>query len=68
MEDSFEGQMIQVDLNKNPITLVFVNHVDAGKSRISGSLLYYLGQIDEKIIEKYQQEAKQKNNLGLWHI
>jgi peptide chain release factor subunit 3 len=61
IEDSFEGQMIQVDPNKKPVSIVFVGHVDAGKSTISGSLLYHLGQIDERIIEKYQREAKQKN-------
>ena len=40
---------------------IFGGHVDAGKSTISGNLLYSLGQIDERIIEKYQREAKVKN-------
>jgi len=53
--------MIQVDPNKKPMSIVFVGHVDAGKSTISGNLLYKLGQIDERIIEKYQREAKVKN-------
>ena len=61
IEDSFEGKMIQVDPNKKPMSIVFVGHVDAGKSTISGNLLYSLGQIDERIIEKYQREAKVKN-------
>ena len=61
IEDSFEGKMIQVDPNKKPMSIVFVGHVDAGKSTISGNLLYKLGQIDERIIEKYQREAKVKN-------
>ena len=67
VEDSFEGQMIQVDTSKQPVSIVFVGHVDAGKSTISGSLLYKLGQIDERTIEKYQREAK-VNNRESWFI
>ena len=67
VEDSFEGQMIQVDTTKQPVSLVFVGHVDAGKSTISGSLLFKLGQIDERTIEKYQREAK-VNNRESWFM
>ena len=61
VEDSFEGKMINVDLSRKPISLVFVGHVDSGKSTISGSLLYNLGKIDDRTIEKYKREAKIKN-------
>ena len=61
IEDTFEGQMIEVDTKRQPVSIVFVGHVDAGKSTISGSLLYKLGQVDERTIEKYQREAKVHN-------
>ena len=61
VEDSFEGRMISVDTTHQPVSIVFVGHVDSGKSTISGSLLYNLGQVDERAIEKYKREAKVKN-------
>ena len=61
VEDSFEGKMINVDTTHQPVSIVFVGHVDSGKSTISGSLLYYLGKVDERAIEKYKREAKVKN-------
>ena len=61
VEDSFEGKMIAVDTTHQPVSIVFVGHVDSGKSTISGSLLYNLGQVDERAIEKYKREAKVKN-------
>ena len=61
IEDSFEGRMISVDTTRQPVSMVFVGHVDSGKSTISGSLLYNLGQIDERAIDKYKREAKVKN-------
>ena len=61
VEDSFEGKMISVDKTHAPVSIVFVGHVDSGKSTISGSLLYNLGEVDERIIDKYKREAKVKN-------
>ncbi len=61
VEDLFEGQMIEVDKTRQPVSLVFIGHVDSGKSTISGSLLYRLGQVDERTIEKYQRDAKVHN-------
>ena len=61
IEDSFEGKMISVDTTHQPVSIVFVGHVDSGKSTISGSLLYNLGEVDNRAIEKYKREAKVKN-------
>ena len=61
IEDSFEGKMINVDTTHLPVSIVFVGHVDSGKSTISGSLLFNLGEVDERVIEKYKREAKVKN-------
>ena len=61
VEDSFEGKMISVDTTREPVSIVFVGHVDSGKSTISGSLLYNLGKVDDRMVEKYKREAKVKN-------
>ena len=61
VEDSFEGKMISVDTTHVPVSIVFVGHVDSGKSTISGSLLYNLGEVDDRAIDKYKREAKVKN-------
>ena len=67
VEDSFEGKMISVDTTHAPVSIVFVGHVDSGKSTISGSLLYSLGEVDERIIDKYKREARVKNRES-WFV
>jgi len=47
--------------------LIFIGHVDAGKSTISGSILLKTGMIDERTIEKYQRMAK-ANNRESWFM
>jgi len=46
---------------KRHINLVFVGHVDAGKSTISGHIMYLSGMVDERTMEKYEREAKAKH-------
>lgn len=35
-----------VDLTKDPCSMVFIGHVDAGKSTICGNLMYLMGIVD----------------------
>jgi len=46
---------------KKHINIVFCGHVDAGKSTISGHIMYLTGQVDERTMEKYEREAKAKH-------
>jgi len=46
---------------KRHVNIVFVGHVDAGKSTISGHIMYLSGQVDERTMEKYEREAKAKH-------
>ena len=46
---------------RNHINVVFIGHVDAGKSTISGQILYLTGQVDQRTIEKFEKEAKERN-------
>merc|ERR1711998_807858 len=43
------------------MNVVFIGHVDAGKSTTCGQILYISGCVDQKMIEDYKREAKNKN-------
>lgn len=47
--------------DKSNINIVVVGHVDSGKSTTTGHLIYKLGGIDKRTIEKYEKEA---NDMG----
>ncbi len=43
--------------DKPHINLVFIGHVDHGKSTMVGRLLYELGEVSEQVMKKYKEEA-----------
>jgi len=43
---------------KPHINLVFIGHVDHGKSTLVGRLLYELGEVPEQVLKKYKDEAE----------
>lgn len=49
------------------MNVVFIGHVDAGKSTLGGQILCLMGGVDERTIEKYQKEAKE-NNRETWYM
>lgn len=51
---------------KTHISLVVIGHVDSGKSTTVGHLIYELGGIDKRTIQKYEKEAAElgKGVLG----
>ena len=57
---------VEVDTTREPCSLVFIGHVDAGKSTISGQIMYLMGCVDERTIEKYQREAKELGRDSWW--
>lgn len=65
-EITFEEEVIEVDETRQPSSLVFIGHVDAGKSTICGNLMFMTGMVDERTIEKFKQEAKEKNRDSWW--
>ncbi|CAI9270748.1 unnamed protein product [Lactuca saligna] len=52
---------------KRHLNVVFIGHVDAGKSTIGGQILYLSGQVDERTIQKYEKEAKDKSRES-WYM
>lgn len=43
---------------KPHINLVIIGHVDHGKSTMVGHFLYLVGAVDDRILKKYEEEAK----------
>jgi elongation factor 1-alpha len=43
--------------DKQHLNLVVIGHVDSGKSTTTGHLIYKLGGIDERTIEKFEKES-----------
>lgn len=52
---------------KQHLNIVFIGHVDAGKSTICGHLMFLTGMVDKRTLEKYEKEAKEKNRES-WYL
>jgi peptide chain release factor subunit 3 len=46
------------DMKEN-LNIVFIGHVDAGKSTMGGQILYLTGMVDQRTLDKLQREAKE---------
>ena len=53
------------DSDKQHISLVVCGHVDAGKSTTTGHLIFKLGGISSREMEKLQTEADQQGKVHL---
>lgn len=49
------------------VNVVFIGHVDAGKSTLGGSLLHATGMVDERTLDKYKREAKEAGR-ETWYL
>lgn len=59
---------IKVDVKKKRhVNIVFIGHVDAGKSTIGGHIMYLTGMVEKRTLEKYEKEAKEKNRES-WYL
>ncbi len=52
------------DKSKPHLNIVFVGHVDHGKSTTVGRLLLDSGHIEEHVIEKFEKEAAERGKAG----
>lgn len=55
-----EGDLKEPDPRLH-LNVVFIGHVDAGKSTTCGNILFLSNCVDERTVEKYMKEAKDKN-------
>ncbi|WJX15180.1 hypothetical protein P8452_05358 [Trifolium repens] len=54
-------------MKKRHLNVVFIGHVDAGKSTTGGQILFLSGQVDDRTIQKYEKEAKDKSRES-WYM
>ncbi|KAL3436259.1 P-loop containing nucleoside triphosphate hydrolase protein [Aspergillus tetrazonus] len=52
---------------KEHVNIVFIGHVDAGKSTLGGSILYVTGMVDERTLDKYRRDAKEAGR-ETWYL
>lgn len=52
---------------KEHVNIIFIGHVDAGKSTLGGAILYSTGMVDERTMDKYKREAKEMGR-ETWYL
>ncbi|XP_037909937.1 eukaryotic peptide chain release factor GTP-binding subunit ERF3A-like isoform X1 [Hermetia illucens] len=52
---------------KEHVNVVFIGHVDAGKSTIGGQIMALTGMVDKRTLEKNQREAREKSRES-WYL
>ncbi|GJN16482.1 hypothetical protein PR202_gb03476 [Eleusine coracana subsp. coracana] len=53
---------------KSHINIVVIGHVDSGKSTTTGHLIYKLGDIDKRVIERFVKEAAEINKRSFKYV
>ena len=62
-----QSLMLRLSTAKEHLNIVFIGHVDAGKSTMGGNLLYLCGMVDKRTMEKYEKEAKEAGRES-WYL
>ncbi|KAH7706733.1 eukaryotic peptide chain release factor GTP-binding subunit ERF3B-like isoform 1 [Aphelenchoides avenae] len=65
--EKFKSTAVIDENRKEHVNIVFIGHVDAGKSTIGGQLMYLTGMVDKRTLEKYEREAKEKGRES-WYL
>lgn len=60
IEEYFAGK-------KDRLNVVFIGHVDAGKSTMGGNILYLTGMVDQRTMEKYMNDAREAGRES-WYL
>ncbi|CRK23944.1 hypothetical protein BN1723_003083 [Verticillium longisporum] len=53
-----DDETLEEVYGKEHVNIIFIGHVDAGKSTLGGSILYATGMVDERTMDKYRKDAK----------
>jgi len=62
-----DEEVLEEIYGKEHVNLIFIGHVDAGKSTLGGSILYATGMVDERTMDKYKREAKEAGR-ETWYL
>merc|ERR1712168_1559564 len=56
-----EEEVVEEEVQLDFVNIVFIGHVDAGKSTMSGQILKLTGMVAQRTLEIYERESKEKN-------
>ena len=62
-----DEELLEEVYGKEHVNLIFIGHVDAGKSTLGGSILYATGMVDERTMDKYKRDAKEAGR-ETWYL
>ncbi|KAF1966581.1 hypothetical protein BU23DRAFT_517884 [Bimuria novae-zelandiae CBS 107.79] len=66
-EEELDEAVLAEMYGKEHVNVIFLGHVDAGKSTLGGSILFATGMVDERTMDKYKREAKEAGR-ETWYI
>lgn len=68
LRDLYESKKDEIkEEGKAHANIVFIGHVDAGKSTMGGNILYLTGMVDKRTMEKLEKEAKDAGKES-WYL
>ncbi|KAI8341454.1 P-loop containing nucleoside triphosphate hydrolase protein [Chlamydoabsidia padenii] len=65
--EALDDEIIADLYGKEHLNVVFMGHVDAGKSTMGGNILFLTGMVDKRTMEKYEKEAKEAGRES-WYL
>jgi len=65
--DDEDLELVTDMFGKEHLNIIFIGHVDAGKSTMGGNLLFLTGMVDKRTMEKYEKEARDQNRES-WYL
>ncbi|KAG0271578.1 translation termination factor GTPase eRF3 [Linnemannia exigua] len=66
-EDTVDQETLTEFFGKEHMNVIFIGHVDAGKSTMGGRILEASGMIDKRTLEKYEKDAKEAGRDS-WYL
>ncbi|KTW25758.1 hypothetical protein T552_03371 [Pneumocystis carinii B80] len=66
-QEEIDEEVLQDIYGKEHVNVVFIGHVDAGKSTLGGNILYMTGMVDKRTMEKYEKDAKEAGRES-WYL
>ena len=66
-EADVDEETLKEIYGKEHVNVIFIGHVDAGKSTLGGSILVATGMVDDRTLDKYKKEAKEMGRES-WYL
>ncbi|KAF9923136.1 translation termination factor GTPase eRF3, partial [Modicella reniformis] len=66
-EEVVDQETLTEFFGKEHVNVIFIGHVDAGKSTMGGRILEATGMIDKRTLEKYEKDAKEAGRDS-WYL